>query len=244
MRVLLRIALCACLAAAVVTAQRGGGGGARGGGGGGFHGGGGNFHGGGVVGGLHGGGGNFHGGGVVGGLHGGGGFGHGGGSGFSGFRGRFGFRSYGYGGYYGGWPLWDFGYSYWPGYYDYPYSSNAYDPYGYGYNPSPNVTVVYPSQAQTAPSTVYVERANPVVREYDQYGQEVKPSSSSGEPIYLLAFADHVIRAAAAYWVDGKTLHYVTLEREHKQAPLDTVDRNFSLQLNRERHVAFSLPTP
>jgi hypothetical protein len=42
--------------------------------------------------------------------------------------------------------------------------------------------------------------------------------------------------------VDGKTLHYVTLEHLEKQAPLDQVDRSLSLQLNRERHVAFHLP--
>jgi hypothetical protein len=51
-----------------------------------------------------------------------------------------------------------------------------------------------------------------------------------------------VIRAAASYWVDGGTLHYVTLQREEKQVPLDTVDRDLSLQLNRERRVSFQLP--
>jgi hypothetical protein len=231
MRVLLRIALCACLVAASATAQRRGGGA------------GGGFHGGGVVGGFHGGG---------------GGFGHGGigapsrpggGWGYSGFRGGFGYRSYGYGGYYGGfyggsyWPSWNYGYSYWPSYSDYGYSPYAY--YPYSYDPSPNVTVIYPAPAQAAPSTVYVERANPVVRNYDEYGQEIRPSSGGvGAPIYLLAFTDHAIRAAAAYWVDGQTLHYVTLEHEQKQAPLDTVDRGLSLQLNRERRVPFSLPAP
>lgn len=105
------------------------------------------------------------------------------------------------------------------------------------------MTVIYPAPAQAAPSTGYAERANPVVGEYDQYGQEIKPSGG-GAPIYLLAFTDHTIRAAAAYWVDGKTLHYVTLEKEQKQAPLDTVDRDLSLQLNRERRVPFSLPAP
>lgn len=67
---------------------------------------------------------------------------------------------------------------------------------------------------------------------------------SGAAPIYLLAFTDHVIRAAAAYWVDGKTLHYLTLEYEQKQGPLETVDRDLSLQLNRERRVPFSLPAP
>ena len=222
MRVLLRVGLCACLVVAAATAQRGGGGGSRGGGGG-FHGGGG------------------------------GGF-HGGGFGNTGFRGGigYGYGYGGYGGYYGGFygypysPGWNYGYSYWPGYYDYGYSPYGYSPYSY--DPSPNVTVIDPAPAQAAPGRVYAERANPVAGQYDQYGQEVKssaePPAGGAAPIYLLAFTDHTVRAVEAYWVDGKTLNYMTLDYEQKQAPLDTVDRALSLQLNRERRVPFSLPAP
>jgi hypothetical protein len=216
--------MCACLVAAAAPAQRGGGGGFHGGGGGGgFHGGSGGSHGGG--------------GGVVGGFHGGGG-----GIGY-GFRGGSGYHSYGYGGYYGGfysgyWPTWNFGYSYGPGYYD--YSPYAY--YPYSYDPSPNVTVIYPAPTQPASGTANVERANPGIPQYDEYAQPIRPASGGAAPVYLVAFKDHVIRAAEAFWVDGQMLHYVTLEHQEKQAPLDTVDRDFSLQLNRERHVPFSLP--
>ena len=98
------------------------------------------------------------------------------------------------------------------------------------------------ASAQTAP--VVVERANPVSREYDQYGQEVKPAGAAtgSPPLYLFAFRDNVIRAAAAYWVDGQTLHYVTVQHEEKQAPLDSLDRALTLQLNRERRVPVQLP--
>jgi hypothetical protein len=199
-------------------------------------------------------GGGGHGGGAVGGIHGGGGaIGGFRGGGIGGLRGGFGYGGYGYGGFYGGfygypyWPGWGFGYSYWPGYYDYGYYPYTYDPnvyYPYSYDPSPNTTVIYPAPAQAAPGAASTERANPVVRQYDEYGQEIKSSTSGGAAIYLLAFSDHSIRAAAAYWVDGKTLHYVTLQKELREAPLDTVDRDFSQQLNRERHVPFSLPVP
>ena len=40
---------------------------------------------------------------------------------------------------------------------------------------------------------------------------------------------------------DGR-IRYVTLERETKEAPLDTVDRELTLQLNRERRVPINLP--
>jgi hypothetical protein len=229
MRLLAQIALC-CLFAGGAMAQRGGGHG--GGGGGGFGG-----HGGGIGGGSVGG---FRGGAGYGGFR--GGFGNGG------YRGGFGYGGFGWGGY---WPYYGLGYGYWPGYFDFPdyYDSYPYASYPYGsvgYNTSPNVTVVYPQ------TPAYV--AHPVMHEYDQYGQEIKStdaggassnsasSAGNGSPVYLIAFQNHTIQAAAAYWVDGKTLHYVTLQHEEKQAPLDTVDRGLSQQLNTERRVQFQLP--
>ncbi len=222
------------------------------GGGGGFRGGGGGMVGGGFRGGTVGG---FHGGGFVGGGHGfvGGGFR----SGNAFFRGRgFGFRGF-YGGY---WPY-GVSYAYWPyypyysyPYYDYGYSYDPYDyPGGYSY-PISSYSSGYANYApaqQPANVTVVVppaQSANPVVREYDQYGQEIHRGGSaadaappSGSPVYLIAFKDHVIRPAAAYWVAGNTLHYVSLDHQEHQVQMDTVDRAMSEQLNRERRVQFSL---
>ena len=245
-RMVLRVVLCCCLAAGVGIAQRHGGGGFSGG----FRGGGGGFGGGGFRGG-----GGFGGGGFRGGF----------GGGFRGFGGRgFGFRGrgFGFGGGFG-WPFYYGGFGYWPGYYGYPYDSGygyGYDPYAYSNaypassyaypassayypasQPASNVTVIYPPQ-QSAPSPV-------VVREYDEYGQEVRrapaatggANSNGGSPIYLIAFKDHTIKPAAAYWVEANTLHYVTLERQQIQVSLDSVDRPLSEQLNRERGVEFLL---
>jgi hypothetical protein len=222
----------------------------------------GGFGGGGMRGGF--GGGGFRGGFVGGGFK--GGFG-----GFRGFRG-FGFGNRGFfnAGFVNPWWGWGWGGGFWPGAWSgwggYPLWDGYSDYAGYagdggyanyaGYsNPSPNVTVVFPPQPAPAPTTVVVERANPVMREYDEYGQEIRPRSgggtapavtgpaaTSGSPIFLIAFKDRVIRAAASYWVNGAVLHYVTLQREERVVPLDTVDRDLSAQLNAERHVAFQLP--
>jgi hypothetical protein len=239
MRFLTRILLCCVFAVGVASAQRGGG--ARGGGGG--------FRGGAVGGGFRGGAG------IGGGFRG----GFGGYGGYGGFRGGYGYYGRGFYGGWGwgwGWPYWGLGFDlgywpyYYPGYYPsyypaYPYYSDPGYGYGYGggyasYQPSPNVTVVYPNQGYAYPNTA-------VLRQYDEYGQEVQSAPAtgraySGSPIYLIAFNDKVIRAAAAYWVDGSTLHYVTLEHEERQAPLNTVDRSLSLQLNSERRIPFQLP--
>jgi hypothetical protein len=260
MRLTLRIVLCGCLALGAGLAQRHGGGGM---GGGGFRGGGmggGGFRGGGM------GGGGFRGGG---GFVGGGGFRGGGfvGGGFrGGFRGGFGFRGFRnpvlVGGFWPGWGWGGWGWGGGWGGWGYPYSVDyGYDPYAYSYpssaypasypaysagypaQPANNVTVVYPPQQSAQTPTL-------VVREYDQFGQEVLRAPAgpvtggnvpSGSPVYLLAFKDHSIRAAAAYWVNGVTLHYVTLDRQQVQVPLDSIDQNLSLQLNHERHVPFSL---
>jgi hypothetical protein len=42
--------------------------------------------------------------------------------------------------------------------------------------------------------------------------------------------------------MEGETLHYVTLQHAHKQAPLDSIDRALSTKLNRQRRVDFRLP--
>lgn len=220
MRLLGRVLLCGVVAAGMALAQRGGG--ARGGG---FGGGARGFSGG------------MRGGAIGGGFRGGS---------FGGFRGGVGFggRFFSRGFYYGGlgyWPYFGFGYAGYGPYYDYAYPPYGYYntyPYDYGYatyQPSPNVTVIYPQQ----PATVAVQPVRSVTRQYDQYGQEV---GSNASPLYLIAFRDHTIRAAISYRVDGATLHYVTMQNENQEAPLDTVDRALSLQLNRERRIPFQLP--
>jgi hypothetical protein len=162
---------------------------------------------------------------------------------------------WGFGGWGGGWGGWG-GYSGWgpsyvsdvgwdPGYYG-GYSA-GYPAAGYAQpQSSPNVTVVYPPQAPPSNTVVLDRTGGSVIREYDQFGQEInrQPAAvtDSGPTVFLIAFRDHTIRAAAAYWVEGSVLHYVTLEHEQKSAPLNQVDRDLCVRLNRERRVVFSLP--
>jgi hypothetical protein len=61
---------------------------------------------------------------------------------------------------------------------------------------------------------------------------------------YLLAFKDHSIYSALAYWVEDKTLHYVTTLNTHNQASLDLVDLDLTKQLNQDREVPFSITQP
>jgi hypothetical protein len=68
------------------------------------------------------------------------------------------------------------------------------------------------------------------------------PPPDAPPTIYLIAMKDHTIFPTVAYWVDGETLNYVTSEGVHNRASLALVDRDFSKQLNDERHVEFKLP--
>jgi hypothetical protein len=138
-------------------------------------------------------------------------------------HGRKGGYSYGYGGY---------GYG---GYYE-PYYDSGYPP------PSPagsNLTVVYPAAAAPEPPAP----VHPVIHEYGQpEGDGTSAPSNNGPILYLIAFRDKNIRAATTYWVDAGTLHYLDTDHRERQAPIASVDRELSTQLNQERRVPFNLP--
>ena len=53
---------------------------------------------------------------------------------------------------------------------------------------------------------------------------------------------DHSIVAAIGYWVEGDTLNYITQDGNQNRVSMALVDRDFSKQLNDERHVEFKLP--
>jgi hypothetical protein len=147
--------------------------------------------------------------------------------------------------------------SYFGGYYDSP----APPPPAY-YPQEPG----YPAYAQQAQPPVVIinqnfrpDTANPVVRDYSNtplpeptlklYENQSRPGENQqavvhdDQPtVYLIAMRDHTIFPAVAYWVEGDTLNYITTQGGHNRATLAAVDRDFSKQLNDERHVEFRLP--
>jgi uncharacterized protein YbcV (DUF1398 family) len=76
-----------------------------------------------------------------------------------------------------------------------------------------------------------------------QQQQQAQPAADDDKPtIYLIAFKDHRIVPAIAYWLDGDIVNYVTKEGSQNRVSLSLVDRDFSKQLNDERRVPFKLP--
>jgi hypothetical protein len=95
--------------------------------------------------------------------------------------------------------------------------------------------VFYPQQA---PSSVVVVVREPTMAEPPPT-VHYPPSQQIG---YFIAFKSDVVSLADQYWVNGNTLYYVTLDHLQKTAPLDSVDRSVSEQLNMEQNVEFQLP--
>ena len=52
-----------------------------------------------------------------------------------------------------------------------------------------------------------------------------RPGQKYEDTLFLLAMKDGTIRAVLAYWVEGATVHYVTMDHEQKQTPLASLDR-------------------
>jgi hypothetical protein len=171
------------------------------------------------------------------------------------YRGIGGIGAYGYGrgpiygGYRYGYPYgygygypWGYGlgFGYWP-WYDYPTYSPyvSYYPYvgDYSYPYQPQQTVVYSQPSQNAPAVT-------ARQQYDEYGQEIRPSASPQDPapIYLIALKGGVVYAASSYQFANGTVDFVTLDHVKKQTPVAGIDRDLTLRLNRQRGVVFSFP--
>jgi len=59
---------------------------------------------------------------------------------------------------------------------------------------------------------------------------------------YLIAYKDHTIYSAVAYWVVSDTLHYFTTGATHNQVSLALVDRDLTQRLNEELGNNLQLP--
>jgi hypothetical protein len=142
------------------------------------------------------------------------------------------------------------------GYYATPYIGGPDDSGGAAQGPAPaqsNVTVVMPPQQPVTPVIInynYGSAPPPPGQAQgpDQGGERnqaaTEDDSASESSHYLIAFKDHTIYAATAYWVDGDTLHYFTAGNVHNQASLALVDRDFTERLNKEAGLEVKLPVP
>ncbi len=119
----------------------------------------------------------------------------------------------------------------------------------YGTEPAaqqPNVTVIMPPQAPPVIINQFGPGATPAQGAAPPIAQETAPQedqqAANQQTHYLIAFKDHTIYSAVAYWVDGDTLHYFTTGNTHNQVSISLVDRALTERLNRESGLEVRLP--
>ena len=135
-----------------------------------------------------------------------------------------------------------------------------YDPIFGAYNPGAMAAADFqqPSPTVIINQDFHTETISPVMRDYTnsplpapgpQYQQPPAPSApqaaiqqNADSPLILIAMKDHTIYPARAYWVEGSTMNYVTVDGVVNHVTLDQIDRELSLKLNSERGLNFRLP--
>jgi hypothetical protein len=144
-------------------------------------------------------------------------------------------------------PGYAYGYSFYvPNYYDGFDDGGSYTP-GYGAPVAPQEGYAPPVPQQPVVINQYFG-AQPLPPQGNEPQQIVDAQSAQGDVIgtpqnyYLIAYKNHAVYAALAYWVEDKTLHYVTTQNTHNQASLDLIDVTLTKSLNQSREVPFTLP--
>jgi hypothetical protein len=133
------------------------------------------------------------------------------------------------------------------------YQRNLYVPYpvyvGGGYAPSNNyqepVAVVNPNFVPDGVNPQIIDFSNAPIAAPSAVEPDAidEPILRDDQPtIFLIALTDHTILPAISYWVDDDTLNWITRDAKTNRLSLSLVDRDFSKQLNDERHVEFKLP--
>jgi hypothetical protein len=136
--------------------------------------------------------------------------------------------------------------------YAYPVLGGGY--FGTPYQQQPNVTVIYaPPQPPVIVNQTFTDAARPAagvsepeepenISVYQAPSRAATETEAAPASYYLIAFKDHSIYSAVAYWVEGDTLHYFTAGNTRNQASLSLVDQELTERLNRERNVQVKLP--
>jgi len=140
------------------------------------------------------------------------------------------------------------------GIYAYPVYIGGYG-YGSGYAPpdqapSDNTGVNPPAQPPVVINQYFgqapADQGPPPDAETSNFHFYQAPSNNDAAPsdtsYYLIAFKDHTVYSAVAYYTEGDTLHYFTSGNIHNQVSLSLVDRPLTEQLNRQRSVDVRLP--
>ena len=129
--------------------------------------------------------------------------------------------------------------------YDNGYETPAVQPEMQQQQQQPSIMIIFPPNSAT-PTTLYPSEpgsgAQQPAAPNSLYEPQASQPSADEATHYLIAFKDHTIYSAVAYWVDGDTLHYFTSGNTHNQASLSLVDRALTDKLNQDSGLQVKLP--
>ncbi len=109
---------------------------------------------------------------------------------------------------------------------------------GYGAAPAPPAVVINQYFGAPGPGG---PQDDPNVQVYSDQQKESAPAAAPEPRTYLIAYKDHSVYSALAYWIEDHTLNYVTTQNTHNQADLSLIDVDFTKKLNQDRNMSFSL---
>jgi hypothetical protein len=130
--------------------------------------------------------------------------------------------------------------------YAFPVYVGGYDNSYVQQEPAPPPQQATPVMIQVGPDGQYTttgpRQPMPIYQVQRQPETVDEPEPANTSTPYLLAFKDHTILSAVAYWADGETLHYFTTGSTHNQVSISLLDRELTERLNRELGTDFKLP--
>lgn len=122
----------------------------------------------------------------------------------------------------------------------------GYGGYDYGYAPqAPSVVVVEPPPPAYVPVPVPErppEIATTVIHEYAPPSSAAAQPPDADQPVFAIVLKNGTVLSASAVVVQDGALHIVDPEGIHQRISLDSVDREATKRVNRERKLQLQLP--
>jgi hypothetical protein len=112
-----------------------------------------------------------------------------------------------------------------------------------GYPPASNIVIMEQPPPQTIVQQAPRETVRAEIHEYKPTAT-AEPVPGEEQPAFAIVLKDGSVRSAVAVSAQDGVLQYVDPEGEHRRVSLDTVDRQATRRVNRERKLELQLPPP
>jgi hypothetical protein len=123
---------------------------------------------------------------------------------------------------------------------DYGSITPAYD-MGYNYAPPPQAAMDQPMDYGPQGGQPLPPPNPNGIQTYQAPAPSPQDAAMSEGRYYLIAYKDHSVYTALAFWMENGVLNYVTPQNVHNQVSLDLLDLDLTKQLNTRRGLPFNI---